>query len=421
MPSVKEKVFNKIDENKEEIVKALQELIRFPSTAGNEKQAQMYYASLLKELSMEVDVYEPDVEEIKKNFFVVTDRTDFKESPNVAGVLKGKGGGRSIILCGHVDVVPSGTGWKYDPWRAESVNGKIYGRGAVDMKAGNIANVMALKAILQNNIRLKGDVIIESVVEEEKGSLGALGAILRGYKADGAIIPEPTDRNIYAATIGATWFRIKIKGRAAHACAAYTGINAIEKCIPIIQRMCQLEKDRSKQIKDPLYEHIPIPFCINIGKIQGGNWPSTVPQEAVIEGRFGFSPDETLDDVLHMLKETINEVAAEDEWLRDHVPEVELFGTSWYGAKMDIDFPLVQYIKQNGEKIYGEEVKILGAPFCTDGAMFTRFGDTPSVTFGPGYIQMAHENDEYVEIDEVIKATKIIAASILDWCGYEVD
>lgn len=416
--SVKERVFQTINDNQEEAVKALQKLVSFPTTSGNEKEAQIYYASLLEKLSMEVDIYEPDIEEIKNNFDIRTERVGFKGSPNVTGVLKGKGDGKSLMLCGHIDVVPAGIGWKHDPWSGEVSDGKVYGRGATDMKAGNIANVMALKAIVQNNIQLKGDVIINSLVEEEKGSLGALGSILRGYKADGAIVPEPTGGVIHTATIGATWFRIKVEGRAAHASASYTGVNAIEKCIPIIQGIRKLEEKRTNEIKHPLYEHIPIPYCINIGRIEGGNWPSTVPQSAIIEGRFGFSPTEKLDDVIDMLKNVIGEVSIEDEWLKEHVPEVELFGTSWYGAEVDKDFPLVKVIQSNGKLVYGEELKILGAAFCTDGAMFTRFGNTPSITFGPGNIQLAHENDEYVEIEELIEATKIIAASILDWCGY---
>ena len=417
MTPLKEQFFKSVDESREEIVALLKKLVSYPTTTGNEQEAQEYYASLLEADGFETEVWEPDLEEIKRNVNIVTSRTDYKNSPLVMGLRKGAGGGRSMVLSGHMDVVPVGDFWQHAPFGAEEEDGRIYGRGAADMKAGLTANYMTAHLLAKNKIKLKGDLYLQSCIDEETGSTGVLGAVLKGYKADGLIVSEPTNRNIYIATIGATWFRIIVHGRSSHASATYNGVNAIEKACLIVEKLKQLEQARTKNIESKIYRTKKMPYCINVGCIQSGNWPSTVPDKAIIEGRFGFAPSETLDDVRTILNRLLDEVSASDGWLKDHRPEMELYGTSWHGAELSEDFPLVQILSSHCDAVYSQDTVIDAAPYCTDGAMMSRFADTPSVTFGPGNIAVAHEVDEYVEIDELLHAIKAIGATVLEWCG----
>ena len=170
----------------------------------------------LIELGLEVDEYDMDMEEMKKNEFFQTQRESFKNSPNLVAVLKGTGNSKkikidvnagqenkeekfsSIILNGHVDVVPEGEAkWSDDPFSGKIENGRIFGRGSTDMKGGVFSSYLALKILKNLGIKLKGDVIFQSVVEEESGGAGTLSTVLRGYKADAAIIPEPTNMKIF--------------------------------------------------------------------------------------------------------------------------------------------------------------------------------------------------------------------------------
>jgi acetylornithine deacetylase len=170
-----------------------------PSTQGNEREAQLLVAGKLSEMNLTVEVWEPEGETLTAHPFFCSTRDRFNGSPNVVGVMQGSGGGRSIILNGHIDVVPAGDPgqWEGDPFSGEMKDGKLYGRGATDMKGGTVSLLLAIQAIRELNIRLKGDVIFQSVVEEESGGAGTLAAILQGYKADAALIPEPTNMRIF--------------------------------------------------------------------------------------------------------------------------------------------------------------------------------------------------------------------------------
>ncbi|MCS0543636.1 ArgE/DapE family deacylase, partial [Aeromonas veronii] len=178
-------------------------------------------------------------------------------------------GGKSLLLNGHIDVVPEGdiTQWDMDPYSAEVKDGKLYGRGSTDMKGGNVAMLLAIQAIKESGIQLKGDVIFQSVIEEESGGAGTLATIIKGYKADGAIIPEPTNMKIFPKQQGSMWFKIDIYGRIAHGGTRYEGVSAIEKAMTVINHLLKLEMIRNAAINDPLYKNTPIPVPINIGKI----------------------------------------------------------------------------------------------------------------------------------------------------------
>ncbi|ANB61383.1 peptidase [Anoxybacteroides amylolyticum] len=401
-------------------IELLRRLVQEASTQTNEATAQALIIEKCRQLQLELDIWEPEIDQLKRNPYFVSTRTTFLHSPNVVAVWKGTGGGRSLILNSHIDVVPEGdvTQWKEDPYSGKVEDGKLYGRGASDMKGGTVALLLAIEALKTLGVRLKGDVIFQSVIEEESGGAGTLAAILRGYRADGAIIPEPTDMKLFPTQQGSLWFRITVRGKSAHGGTRYEGVSAIEKAWTVVRCLQQLETKRNERIDDPLYAHVPIPIPINIGTIRGGTWPSSVPDCAVLEGRMGVAPNETIEQAKHEMKEALCALGEQDEWLQSNI-ELEWFGAQWLPSSLKLTHPLLQTMIKAYRQVKGEDPIIEAAPWGTDGGLLTQVGAIPTIVFGPGTTAVAHYPNEYIAIDRVLEAAEMIAYAIMDWCGVE--
>lgn len=407
--------------HREQGVQLLQQLVRFNSIQGNEKNAQEIVIDTLKGIGLEVDAWEPNGDELGKHPYFASPRKEFKGSPNVVGIKKGTGGGRSLILNGHIDVVPEGDHdqWQYDPYSGKVVDGKLYGRGATDMKGGNVSLLLAISALHALGILLKGDLYFQSVIEEESGGVGTLAAILRGYKADAAIIPEPTNMKIFPKQQGSMWFRLHVKGRSAHGGTRYEGVSAIEKALLVVNHIRELEKRRNNRIVDPLYRKLPIPIPINIGKIEGGDWPSSVPDSVRLEGRMGVSPEETMEEAKTEMEDWLLALKDVDSWFSKHPVEIEWFGARWVPGAIGVEHELVHTLISRYQQVIGEAPVVEASPWGTDGGLLTKVGTTPSIVFGPGVTEKAHYPNEYIEIDKVFEVAEIIALTIIDWCGIE--
>ncbi|ERN53721.1 peptidase [Alkalihalophilus marmarensis] len=410
-----------IDSKKNEIIHLLRVFVQAESTQGNERGAQSLVIETLQQMGLEVDVWEPDAKEITSHRYFASSRTEFRGSPNVVGVLKGTGGGRSIILNGHIDVVPAGdvTQWRDHPYSGVVKDGKMYGRGVTDMKGGNVALLLAIQAIQEANIALKGDVIFQSVIEEESGGTGTLAALLRGYKADAAIIPEPTNMKFFPKQQGSMWFKLHVKGLSAHGGTRYEGVSAIEKSMTVINHIKELEKIRNDSITDPLYQTIPIPIPINIGKIHGGDWPSSVPDLVTVEGRFGVSPEETIEEAKEEMKQWIRRLAEKDPWFEEFPVTLEWFGARWLPGSLDPNHSFMQLLGDKYKEVIGAPPVIEASPWGTDGGLLTEIGSIPTVVFGPGVTEKAHFPNEYIELEKVFSCAEVIAHTIIDWCGDE--
>lgn len=415
---MKEKVFAKIEELQDEIVNYASEIVKFPTLSGQELEAQKYLKGVLEDLNFDnIDMWEPEKENLKDHESFITKRKDFKGSPNLVGVLKGTGGGRSLVFNSHIDIVPAGDldEWNYSPFDGTVDKGNIYGRGISDMKGTKASFLGVVKAFKELGIKLKGDLIFESVIEEETGSAGSLACALRGYRADAAIVPEPTGFKICPAQQGAAWFRVHIQGKSAHAGQRYKGVSAIDKAYLVISAIKELEKRRNEEYKNPLYKNNPIPFTINVGTIQGGDWPSSVPEKVVLEVRMAIPPGETVKEARASVEKWINNAAKKDDWLKDHLPVIEWFGAFWGSAQIESDHPIVEVSKNAYREIMNKEPEVEGTPWGTDAHILTRYADTPALVFGPGV--SAHCPDEYLPVKDLIDYTKILATVILEWCN----
>ncbi|UOQ48620.1 peptidase [Gracilibacillus caseinilyticus] len=408
-----------IDGKREHYTTLLQRMVQQPSTVGNEQGVQTIVAEKLHELDLEVDVWEPDYQTLSQNPFFNSTRKSFKGSPNVVGVLPGSGGGHSIMLNGHIDVVPAGDldPWEDDPFSGKVKDGKLFGRGATDMKGGNLALIIALETIKEMNLTLKGDIIFCSVIEEESGGSGTLSAIEKGYKADVALIPEPSQMKIFPKQQGSNWFRLKVKGISAHGGTRYEGVSAIDKGVLVYQTLLELEKKRNDRITDPLYADNPIPIPLNVGSFKGGYFPSAVPDHVEIEGRYGIAPGETIEEARQEFEDTLANLAEKDPWFQKHPVEVEWFGLRLPPGDCPLNHAFMDVLKATYTSIKQEEPVIAGSTWGTDGGLLTQAGDIPSVIFGPGTTSMAHFANEYIELDKIFETAEIITHAIIEWCN----
>ena len=416
-----EKISMWLKEHRSDGIKLLQKLVQEPSKRGKEGGAQAIVVEKCRQIGLDIDLWEIGDGELRNHPHFYCDRKDFKGNPNLVAVRKGSGGGKTLILNGHIDVVPEGdlTAWHDDPYSGKLEKGKVYGRGTTDMKGGNVSLLLALESIVKSGIRLKGDVIFQSVIEEESGGAGSLAAILRGYRADGAIIPEPTNMKFFPLQQGSMWFRLKIKGKSAHGGTRYEGLSAIDKSMGVIEEIKKLEKERNEEFNHPLYQNIPIPIPINIGSIKSGNWPSSVPDTAVLEGRFGVAPTETMEAAQLSLENQIKALNHTDAWFKEKPIELEWFGARWIPGSLPLDHPLMQTLSTHYEKVIGEKPLIEASPWGTDGGYLSSVGLIPVVVFGPGETKMAHDANEYIEVDKMMETAEIIALTIIEWCEME--
>jgi acetylornithine deacetylase len=405
--------------NRAQAVALLQSFVREPSIQGNEAGVQNLVEAKLKSLGMEIDRWDPPVSELKKSPWFIQSRSSYEGSPNVVGVLKGTGGGKSILLNGHIDVVPAGdlTQWTDNPFSGIERDGKVYGRGSTDMKGGNTAMMLAVESIVRSGIRLKGDIIFHSVVEEETGGVGTLAAVLRGHRADAALVPEPTNMKLFISQQGSMWFRISVPGLGAHAGTRYEGVSAVEKAWKIFEAVSRLEKKRNSKVENPLYKNVPIPFPINIGKFNSGAWPSSVPDLAVMEGRIGVAPGESMDAVRNELIAAVEEVNHEDAWLKEHPALVEFFGGQWIPNQVSENHPFTQLIKQEFNSVFNSDPVVEASPWGTDAGILGQAGNIPALVIGPGTTRLAHYPDEYIEIAPMLDCARLFSRVIVSWCS----
>jgi acetylornithine deacetylase len=363
----------------------------------------------------------------------------FQRHPVLAGRLAGRGGGRSIALNGHFDVVPAGdlAAWSYDPWGTHLIDGRLYGRGAVDMKGGIAAMLWAVHCLRQAGLELRGDVWAHLVSDEEVVGFGSRECVAQLPPVDAVIDPEPSNMAITPVTGGLEHLRLEVQGQSAHAGVRFRsvhaggerggGVNAIEKMVKLLVALQDLEREWANTRSHPL---LPAGFnTLMPGIIMGGNGgghdgqlnmvtsPGTAPDYCSLEYNVWYLPGERVEDVKRELEEYVLAVARTDPWLREHPPRFTwaLRGISFPAAATDAQDPVVQTMA-SAVAAAGLPVAIEGATYVTDLSWYQAAG-IPGVIFAPGSINQAHAPDEYVVIDKLIGATQALALMLLAWCG----
>jgi acetylornithine deacetylase len=419
MSEARNRILEAVDAGRDKAIKFLQDIVAIPSVTGDEGRIQTYLFDYLTKLGLEVDMWESDWEALKKHpGYIPVDR-GYEGRPNIVATWKGIGGGRSLLLNGHTDVIPvgNGEGWSDNPWSAKVKNGRLYGRGSCDMKSGVASHILAVDFLKNAGFRLKGDVLIDIVIDEEVSGHGTLDTVIRGYKADAAISGETSGLAVQPACIGRIWFEIEIQGKPAGIQRRYQGVSGIELGYKITKAVEALEAKRVATVKHPLYPKPIDALPCMIGAFHSGNFPSSFPATCLLKGSMATVPGEDHEGAKRSLVEHIAKVAAEDAWMKDHPPTVRFVGYDAQASEIPVDHPIVSTVSRNYTEVTGQQAEISGRQGAADTRFLNLYGKTPTVIFGPGSTAVMHSDDEYVSIDDYITAIKVMALSIYDWCG----
>jgi acetylornithine deacetylase len=417
----RDKLLEKIDQSRDKAVAFLRDMVVIPSVTGDEAQIQTFLSKYMTKIGLDVDMWETDWEELKKHpGYRPVDR-GYEGRPNIVATWKGAGGGRSLLLNGHTDVIPvgGGEGWSDNPWSATIKNGRMYGRGTADMKSGVASHIMAVECLKGAGLKPKGDVYINVVIDEEVSGHGTLDTVIRGYKADAGISGETSDLAVQPACIGRIWFEIEIHGKPAGIQKRYEGISGIELGNKIVKAVADLEAKRVATITHPLYPNALDTLPCIIGSFSAGNYPSAFPANCLLKGSIGTVPGEDHEGVKQSLVDQIARAAAEDPWMKLHPPKVRFVGYDAQASEIPRDHAIVETVCKNYKEITGRDPQISGRQGAADTRFLNLYANTPTVIFGPGSTAVMHADDEYVSIDDYMTSIKVMALSICDWCGVE--
>lgn len=408
---IREKLTQYLASRKEHAAGLLQELIAIKSTARCEHDVQDFLFKYLQKQGFTPE-FEPVNEDIVNDpaYTQVPGHTDYHGRDNILVNISGSGGGRSAIIDSHSDVVPAPD----EMFTPKYENGIVYGRGACDAKGQVLTVLLAIEALKALGIELKGDLQAQLVIEEEAGGNGALSVIRHGNKADVAVVLEPTSLKVHPANRGAVWYKLAVNGKSAHMGKYWEGVSAIKEMMGVIEILKEYEIFLRNESKgNPLFPFEPSPVNVNIGQIQGGDWPATVPEQCWIEGGIAFLPNRLISEIYKEVTDLIESKA--NDWVKSHY-KFEFSRLHNEAFETDVNHPAVKSFCEIAGSVLGPEPPLGWIASC-DGRLFYHSGKMPTIVFGAGDLAYAHSLKEQVIMDDVLRAAEVLALFLVDWCG----
>ncbi|HJP23223.1 MAG TPA: ArgE/DapE family deacylase [Alphaproteobacteria bacterium] len=424
MPSsdLTKQIMNSVDEAFDDQVAFTAELVTYPSLRGQEQTAQDFMARELRARGYSVDRWQVRIEDIQHLPGFSPVHVSYDNAFNVVGSHRVENPtGRSLILNGHIDVVPVGPVemWDTPPFEPRIEDGWMYGRGAGDMKAGLAEMVFSMDALKRLGFQPAADVYLQSVIEEECTGNGALACLQRGYRAEAALIPEPLGDSLVSAQIGVLWFQVKLRGFPVHVLEAGSGANAIEAAFPLMQALHGLEERwNGPERRHAAYADVHHPINLNIGRIEGGDWPSSVPAWCTFDVRIATYPEQDLAEARREIEDTIRAAAQKDSFLANSPPEIIYHGFFAEGYELANADAAEAVLNAAHEAVNGEKLKKIPTTATTDARFFGLYADTPGLVYGPRS-ENIHGFNERVELESVRRNTQTMALFIADWCGLQ--
>lgn len=427
------RVVAEIERRADDLVELLADLVRFDTTARepddpprDEAALQRYLAERLEGAGAETDLWQPTSEELAGSPLVPPGGLRFDGRPQLLARFAGAGGGRSLLLNGHIDVVSSEPRerWTSDPNEAEVRDGRVFGRGACDMKGGVAAMAFAAEMLAREGLPLAGDLLVCTVTDEESTGAGGVAAVAHGVRADAGIVPEPSSLDVWVACRGSLIPTVTVPGRPGHAGMPHPhwrdggAVNAIEKATIVLDALRGLQENW-RVSPDQQHPYLS-PGDIVPTMISGGEWVVTYPASCRVTYHVGYLPTKADEAgwgsaVAREIEACVSEAASADDWLAETPPEIE-WAPEVPSAEVSPDHPVVGALLAASAEI-GRPGRVAGLDNWHDGATFTRFGGTPCVCFGPGDIAAAHTVDESVPVADLVACSQAIAVAAMRFCG----
>jgi acetylornithine deacetylase len=402
------------------VASSLVELLAVPSISGSDAESDVQHllSKEVRELGLDVDLWAMDVPGLSTADGFPGVETERSEAWGLVGTQVGESDLPALVLQGHVDVVPPGdlAHWRSAPFEPTVRGDRIHARGACDMKAGVVANLAAVRAIRDSGVRLREGLALHLVIGEEDGGLGAFGTLRRGHTGRACVITEPTSGTLITGAAGALTFTLDVPGAATHAATPYAGSSAIDSYVRLHMGLQSLQAERNR-IVEPLMEEYPTPYPLVIGRVQAGDWSSSVPDRLVAEGRLGLRIDEDPAAARAELEYWVGVVAEADPYLRDHPPVVTWSGGQFAGGRLPEGHGLADTVSRaHADVTGGPGPRERGAPYGSDLRLYADAG-IPTLHYGPGDVRLAHGPEEAVELDEVVRVVEALVLTALRTCG----
>lgn len=420
-----------LDEAAAEVVGIVRKMVSFDTVIvehddppHQDAEHQRFLAAYLRDLGLAVELFEPDLATFESHPMYRPGQT-FNDRPILWARLPGRGIGRSLLFNGHMDTVQAEplADWTHDPWGAEIVDGRLYGRGSCDMKGGIAAAIAVIHALVATGTKLDGDLLLNVVPFEEVNGMGTTATMLRGYRADAAVCCEPTELNPLIACRGILLAELSVRGRSAHAEIIQPhhsrggGVSAIDKLIDLLLGLRRLNQDWAVR-PDKQHWLLSTPYVLPT-VMRGGSFASNWPAEASALLNVCYLPREVDADgygslVKAELESVIAALAATDSWLSENPPRLEWL-CDFPALELDRDHPLVTLTQEAAERQGVPGSHLVGFDTWADQIMVMKEGGIPCVCFGPGSILNAHAADEFVPLADLEACTRVYADIAVRW------
>jgi acetylornithine deacetylase len=432
------RVCDEIERSRSDLIALASKLIGFDTTARlagdpprDEAALQHYLAGYLAKAGAEIDLWEPTTEEMAGKA-LVPPGLDFTDRPQLIAKFPGRGAGKSLMLNGHIDAVSiePRDAWKGDPLKAEVRDGKLYGRGACDMKGGIAAMVHAAVILANLGIRHAGDMLVSTNTDEESSGAGGSAIVERGIRADAGIVTEPTGFDVWVACRGSEYGELRIPGRPGHAEVHQPdwreggAVNAIEKATIAIGAMRSLREEWRKR---PEYNHPYLSHPTILPTMaKAGEWQVSYPASCNLTFVLLYLPVQSDEHgwgsaVRREAEEWILRETAKDDWLADHPVTFDWWTNPVMPLEITEKEPIVELTLTASADV-GQPGQLAGLDSWYDGATFTELAGIPSIAYGPsgferGRASVAHTINEYVPVDDLVTCAQGLAVAAMRFCG----
>ena len=421
-PSLRDHITASVEAGFVEQIAFTQQLVRFRSLRGEEQAVQDFVFRALRERGYAMDRFAMDRAAIEAHPGGSKFSARHSAAPIVVGIHRPQQEtGRSLILQAHVDVVPAGPEdmWSHPPFEPVIAGDWMYGRGAGDMKAGHAANLFALDALRRIGLQPAATVYVQSVVEEESTGNGALMTHLRGYRADAVLIPEPEDEKLVRANAGVLWFELEVRGHPVHVREMGAGANAIDAAYRVVTALRELEAAWNERRQGHAhFADDPHPINLNIGKIEGGDWASSVPAWCRLDCRIAIFPGVEAAEAAREIEDAVSRFSRQDRFLANNPPRVTFNGFFAEGYVLEPGSEAERVLGEAHRAATGNALESFMSPAYLDARVHALYDRVPALCYGPT-AKGIHGFDERVSLASVKRVTTAMALFVAEWCGVE--